>query len=85
MLAILEKLESGPMNVSNIAEYLKQEQRMVSHNLKLLECCHFINSERRGKEKYVSLNDDLIEPLFNLVEAHSDTFCAGGEDYLFKI
>ena len=58
---------------------------MVSHNLKLLERCHFINSERRGKEKYVSLNNGLIEPLFNLVEAHSEAYCGGGEDCPFNI
>jgi DNA-binding transcriptional ArsR family regulator len=83
-LAILEKLQYGPINVSGLAEYLDQEQSMVSHNLKLLERCNFINSERRGKEKYVSLNNGLIEPLFNLVEAHSDAYCGGGENCPFK-
>lgn len=79
-LAILEILKNGPMNVSSLADELDQEQSMISHNLKLLERCRFIVSERRGKEKYVSLNNGLIDPLFSLVEAHSVAYCGGGAD-----
>ena len=79
-LAILELLNNGPMNVSSLATELSQEQSMISHNLKLLERCHFIKSERRGKEKYVSLNNGLIDPLFSLVEGHIDAYCGGGID-----
>ena len=79
-LAILEQLERGPMNVSGLADLLDQEQSMSSHNLKLLELCHFITSERRGKEKYVFLNRDTIDPLFELVADHAKKFCDGGED-----
>lgn len=82
-LAILERLKDGPMNVSGLAEYLHQEQSMVSHNLKLLEECNFINSERRGKEKYVSLNNGLIDPLFALVEGHAKAYCGGGANCRF--
>ena len=77
-LAILESLNDGPKNVSALADELSQEQSMISHNLKLLELCCFIFSERRGKEKYVSLNNGLIDPLFSLVEGHADAFCGGG-------
>lgn len=79
-LAILELLNNGPMNVTSLATELSQEQSMVSHNLKLLEHCHFIISERRGKEKFVSLNNGLIDPLFNLVEVHANANCGGGVD-----
>ena len=70
----------GSMNVSGLADALGQEQSMVSHNLKLLEGCHFISSERRGKEKYVFLNHEIIEPLFELVEEYSEVYCDGGRD-----
>ncbi len=83
-LAILEQLERGPMNVSGLAGLLDQEQSMISHNLKLLESCHFITSERRGKEKYVFLNEDIIDPLFELVANHAKKCCDGGEDCLFN-
>ena len=82
-LAILEILINGPKNVSNLADELTQEQSMISHNLKLLERCSFIVSERRGKEKYVSLNNGLIDPLFALVEGHAEAFCGGGANCRF--
>ena len=74
-LAILERLQDGTMNVSGLAELLDQEQSMISHNLKLLERCGFISSERRGKEKYVFLNRDLVDPLFELVVHHTCEHC----------
>lgn len=74
-LAILEKLQDGSMNVSGLAVLLDQEQSMISHNLKLLERCGFIMSERRGKEKYVFLNIELVGPLFELVEHHAVDHC----------
>ena len=74
-MAILEALQRGSMNVSGLASLLHQEQSMISHNLKLLEKCHFISSEKRGKEKYVSLNLDVIDPLFDLVESHYCNYC----------
>ncbi len=74
-LAILERLEDGAMNVSGLADLLDQEQSMVSHNLKLLERCGFISSERRGKEKFVSLNREVVDPLFELVLRHAAGHC----------
>ena len=69
-LAILEKLSEGEMNVTGLASELGQEQSMVSHNLKVLELCNFVLSSRRGKKKYVSLNDDTVNSIFGVVEEH---------------
>ena len=74
-IAILERLQDGPMNVSGLANLLEQEQSMISHNLKLLERCNFISSEKRGKEKYVFVNVDTVEELFKLVENHAHNSC----------
>ncbi len=74
-IAILERLQDGPMNVSGLATLLEQEQSMISHNLKLLERCNFISSEKRGKEKYVFVNVDTVEELFKLVENHAHNSC----------
>ena len=49
---------------------------MISHNLKLLEKCNFISSEKRGKEKYVTVNLKTVEPLFEIVEKHARDSCA---------
>lgn len=74
-LAILETLKDGPMNVSSLAGALRQEQSMISHNLRLLETCNYIMSERRGKEKVLSLNEDTVDALFNIVEKHGNVYC----------
>ena len=47
-LAILEKLRGNPMNVTSLAEAIGQEQSMISHNLKTLERCNLVHSERKG-------------------------------------
>jgi DNA-binding transcriptional ArsR family regulator len=74
-IAILERLQDGPMNVSGLATLLEQEQSMISHNIKLLEKCNFVASEKRGKEKYVFVNVKTIEALFDLVESHAHDSC----------
>jgi DNA-binding transcriptional ArsR family regulator len=74
-IAILESFQDGPMNVSGLATLLEQGQSMVSHNLKLLERCNFISSEKRGKEKYVFVNVDTVEALFEIVEKHATDSC----------
>ena len=84
-LAILERLQDGAMNVSGLATLLDQEQSMISHNLKLLERCGFIESERRGKEKYVHLNEALFRPLFELVEHHVSDHCGAVDECPFDV
>ena len=79
-LAIMEKLCSGPMNVSAIAEALDQEQSMISHNLRPLERCRLVLSEKKGREKLFRLNTETMAPIFRAVENHADKYCpAKGE------
>jgi len=74
-LAIIERLRDGEMNVSGLAAELGLEQSMVSHNIKLLEECGIVRSERRGKEKYVTPNRDTVDALFRVVERHAERCC----------
>ncbi len=74
-LAILEHLRSEPMNVGALVEALGQEQSMVSHNLKTLERCNLVSSERRGKEKIYSINRETVESIFRVVERHAARHC----------
>jgi DNA-binding transcriptional ArsR family regulator len=67
-LAILDKLRFKEMNVTEIAKLLGQEQSMVSHNLRTLEQCAFVKSERKGKEKLYRINGETVETLFKTVE-----------------
>jgi DNA-binding transcriptional ArsR family regulator len=74
-LAILELLRNGPKNVTEIANTLKREQSMISHNLRSLEQCRFVFSERKEKERYYSLNRETMEPLFKSFAYHSKKYC----------
>ncbi len=74
-LAILELLRDGPRNVTEISEALNQEQSMISHNLKPLERCRFVFSERRKKERFYSLNKETIEQLFKIFGYHAEKYC----------
>ena len=74
-LAILETLRTGSRNVTEIAQELNQEQSMISHNLKQLEKCGFIFSERRKKQRFYSLNKETMEPVFKTFNHHSEKYC----------
>ena len=48
---IINLLRKGPKHVSDICKELNFEQSRVSHNLKCLEDCGFVNSKWNGKNK----------------------------------
>jgi DNA-binding transcriptional ArsR family regulator len=77
-IAILELLQEGTKNVTQISKALNQEQSMISHNLKLLERCRFIFSERKKKEHVYSLNKELVEKLFKAFTFHAKKYCPTG-------
>lgn len=77
-LAILELLRKDSRNVSEIAAALTQEQSMISHNLRPLEKCGFIFSERVGKERFYTLNKETMEPMFKLFTRHAAKYCSTG-------
>jgi DNA-binding transcriptional ArsR family regulator len=83
-LAILETLRGRSRSVTEIAESLKQEQSMISHNLKTLESCRFVFSETKAKQRIYSLNRETIEPLFKLFSNHSQKYCPTGGKCLTK-
>ena len=74
-IAILELLMLRPMNVTEICLALNEEQSNVSHNLKKLAECHFVDAMQKGKTRVYSINKDTIEPLMKLVEQHVQQFC----------
>lgn len=74
-LAALEALREKPRSVTEIADCLKQEQSMISHNLGALEECGFVFSERKEKQRIYSLNKEIVEPLFELFAYHSQKYC----------
>lgn len=74
-LRILELLNVRPMSVTEICKALNEEQSKISHNLKNLADCHFLDIEKQGKKRIYSLNKETIVPLMKLVEKHVEKYC----------
>ena len=68
----------GAKSVSDIGSMLKIEQSAVSHDIKRLLLCHFVEVERQGKERIYKINDETVKPLFNLINKHVELYCAKG-------
>ena len=69
-LLVLETLRTGPKCVNEICENLRFEQSRISHNLKCLCNCGFVEVERKGKKRIYKINKDTIAPLFKAIDKH---------------
>lgn len=74
-LEILNLLRKSPKNVSEIQHKLKLERTIISHDLRRLKKCGFVNVEKQGKFRYYSLNEETIEPLMVIIDKHMDKYC----------
>jgi len=72
---ILETLQEKPRSVTEICKALNEEQSKISHNLKCLSDCHFIDVKREGKQRIYSLNKETMLPLMKLVAKHVEKYC----------
>jgi len=54
---------------------INEEQSKVSHNLKKLTDCNFLDVKQEGKKRIYSLNKETIIPLLNLVKKHVQKYC----------
>jgi len=77
-MRILYALRGNPMSVNELVEFLEEEQSKISHNLKRLMDCHFVDVKKDGKKRIYALNKKTVEPLLNLVEKHVNQFCCDG-------
>jgi DNA-binding transcriptional ArsR family regulator len=71
MLLLLKK----PMNVTDLAETSGLEQSAVSHQLKRLKLCNFVQVKVNGKERTYSVNEETVAPLFHLMNKHVKKYC----------
>jgi ArsR family transcriptional regulator len=74
-MKIIEALTESPKSVTEICKSLNEEQSKVSHNLKKLAECNFIEAKREGKKRIYSLNKSTIVPILELVQKHVHTYC----------
>lgn len=73
---ILYALREGEKSVNELVAMTGFEQSLISHNLKLLKECRFVDVEVRGKQRIYTLNKTTIIPLFDLVDEHIKGFCS---------
>ena len=74
-LRIINILRKGEKNVSEIVVELKSEQTAVSHDLKRLKECGFVEIKIKGKFRYYKLNKKTILPLMDLIDKHMAGNC----------
>ncbi len=75
---IIMALKGGPLNVTEIAKKVGDEQSAVSHNLIKMSTCHILNVRKQGKQRIYSLNDDTVIPILKIVEGHVKRCCLRG-------
>lgn len=69
-LGILDLLKTGARNVTQIAEELGYEQSRVSHSLRCLRTCGFIEVKQVGRNRVYSLNVATTIPLLEIMDMH---------------
>ena len=74
-MKILELLMKESLCVGDICSRLGEEQSKISHNLKKLADCNFVEVTQEGKNRIYSLNKDTILPLMQLVDKHTKKYC----------
>lgn len=72
---IIEALLKGPMSVSEIVEATKIEQSHISHSLKKLAECNFVDIEQKGKHRIYSLSKETILPILRIADNHAKHRC----------
>ena len=74
-LKILNLLGKRAMNVTDIQKATGFEQSVVSHNLKRLKHCGFVEQETKGKYRYYKINKKTIKKILNLIDKHMRYNC----------
>lgn len=73
---IINMLRKGPKSVSEVIRETGFEQSRISHNLKCLIACGFVENNRNGKQVIYSLNKETVKPLLELVDKHIGKYSA---------
>jgi DNA-binding transcriptional ArsR family regulator len=60
-LRIVKALQSSPMTVSDLAEFLELDIQKVSHHLRILFHADLLTLRREGKYRYYELNSNFVK------------------------
>ena len=73
-LKLIEALHDGEKDVGGLCSFIREEQTRVSHELRCLSVCGFVNFRRDGKRIIYSLNAKTILPILDAAEYHVERF-----------
>ncbi len=74
-LMIINSLRKHPKTVNELQRELRLEQTRVSHNLRRLRHCHFVEVNKKGKYRIYKLDTNNIIPLMNIIDRHMKEYC----------
>lgn len=78
-IEILKSLSKGPKNVSELVNEIGVEQSRLSHSLKMLRECNYVNTEKVGKNRVYSVKEELLSEkkgnVFEILNAHVEEHC----------
>lgn len=73
-LNLIEALRDGEKDVSNLCVAIDEEQTRVSHELRCLTVCGFVDFRRDGKRMIYSLNSKTVLPILDAADNHTRRF-----------
>jgi DNA-binding transcriptional ArsR family regulator len=76
---IINKLQKKDQTVAELVISLGEEQSKISHSLKQLRECNFVDYKQIGKERFYFLKSEIFKKdkgnLFELIDKHVQKYC----------
>lgn len=82
-IKILNELEKQPLSVQQLAKRVNAERSTVSHSLKTLKECSYVQAKKQGKEMVYFMIPNVLADLnsanssgkFKFMDSHIEHFC----------
>lgn len=83
-IKILNELEKQPLSVQELAKRVNAERSTVSHSLKTLKECSYVDAKKQGKEMVYSMIPNVLTDInsaspsngrFKFMDSHIENFC----------
>jgi len=78
---IIKELQKSPLSVLELSEKLKVEQSRLSHALRSLNYCGYLNVKTNGKKRIYSINKKSFlyfsGDIFTALDKHIEVNCKG--------
>jgi len=72
-------LQEKPRTVQEVCHVLGREQSLISHSLKQLRECNFVDYRKEGKKSVYYIKSEIFnkknKTIFEMFEEHAKTYC----------